>query len=126
MDIIDFILEKQGDLGCSRLTRKDLEEPVAEGTTIIDEFDAGFAVVNPERRPGYPTPKSHLWLIWLRPEFRGKGLGKTIVRELIERYSPTYQMTLICHGAARAKFFGRCGFKVTERDGEWRTMETWR
>lgn len=65
----------------------------------------------------------HLWLLYVAAAQRGRGLGRQFVRELRKQFDE-FHMSLRCEGAARRRFFSRCGFVVESRDGEWRRMTT--
>lgn len=121
----EFIASVSSDMDAD-ISPEDIRSAVSSGNAVIDEFPEGFAVINPE---GYHStePGAHLWLLWLRPECRKRGLGVRLVRRLVDKYAVTYQMSLICSGGNRAKFFGRCGFKVEKREvDDYRMMITYR
>jgi N-acetylglutamate synthase-like GNAT family acetyltransferase len=124
-DIIGFILSKTDEMQCDGLTRSEIEAGVSDGSVIIEQFEDGFVVLQPEGHLE-TDPCSYIWMLWIKPEKRGTSAGRRIVKEILKKYRINYQMRVKCYGASRAKFFARCGFKIDSRNGEMREMVTWR
>lgn len=85
----------------SLITAWDNEKLVGIGNAISD----GFLVVY------YP----HLII---HPDYQGKGIGKSILKKLQERYGNFHQQILVADGKA-IDFYERCGFK---KAGETKSM----
>ena len=80
---------------------------------IVAERDV-IAVVRPEGyRPDQGDPV--LWLLFVKSNCRGKGLGKAFVMALRRRFERTMPMLLLCNGTDRESFFAACGFRLKER-----------
>jgi hypothetical protein len=124
-DIIGFILSKTDEMQCDGLTRSEIEAGVSDGSVIIEQFEDGFVVLQPEGHLE-TDPCSYIWMLWIKPEKRGASAGRRIVKETLKKYRINYQMRVKCYGASRAKFFARCGFKIDSRNGEMWEMVTWR
>jgi GNAT superfamily N-acetyltransferase len=93
----------------------DVEADVMAGRAEIERRPYGVAIIQ-------FNPHPHLWLLYLLPGHRGKGLGRAFVRELIHKHEHSHFMTVTCSGAARRRFFGRLGFRVESRSGDYRSM----
>lgn len=100
----------------------ELLDRFAAGSAMLELRPFGFAVITIKPLPAGMEP--HLWAIYIDPARRGNRQGHRFMREILRKYSVDYHMTLSCRGAARRRFFGRLGFRVESRDGEWRRMTT--
>lgn len=100
----------------------ELLASVANGTAVIERTPCALAVIDLKAMPDGHSP--HLRAIYVRPEMRGRKHGRRFVRALIRKHCDHYHMTLSCFGAKRREFFGRVGFRVERREGEWRYMTT--
>jgi GNAT superfamily N-acetyltransferase len=115
--------------GAEGMTANQIIRSIQEGQAIIKRRDFGFAIIQPEDRPHWgDSPGLHIWIIYIDPDERGKGKGKRFVKELITAYGQKYFTSVTVFGGKRGSFFGRCGFRITERDSKtgMRRMETWR
>lgn len=83
----------------------------------VHKYREGFAIVNLE--DGI-LPELHF--LYISPDFRGEGVGRRIMVELVEKYFDTYYMTLRC-SKKLTRFYNRFGFRVIERDGDHRKMQ---
>ena len=101
------------------LDKLEIIAAIVEGRSILVRRPYGFALVQIVN-----GTLPHLWLLYIAPAHRGNGLGRRFVREIVDEFGSSYHMTLRCAGPQRRKFFGRCGFVVESRDGEWRRMTT--
>lgn len=127
-EIIQFALYHQAEMGCQDLGPEDIDPAIRSGTAVIERREHAFAVVNPESRLAAGSPLPHLWLIYVCPEMRSKGLGRRFVTDLVDNYGSTLSMTAIVAGDRRARFFERCGFRTVEHDGRngWKKMQAMR
>ena len=90
-----------------------MDQVLQRRAVIVAERDA-VAVVRPEGyRPVQGDPV--LWLLFVKPNVRGKGLGKAFVMGLRRRFEQSKPMILVCNGAGRESFFTKCGFHLKER-----------
>lgn len=115
-EIASFAERHSADFDCD-VDRLDIVAAFAEERATLIARTYGFAVV--QRSGALPF----LWLLYIAPAHRGRGVGRTFVKEIVGTFDE-YHMTLRCCGAARRRFFGRCGFVVESRDGDWRRMTT--
>lgn len=108
------VADLDDDHTTATLTAKKIVEEIARGRAIVVAEREAIAVVRPE---GYRSdvPNSVLWLLFVKPSCRGKGLGKAFVDDLRRRFEQTAPMILACNGPCREAFFLACGFRVKER-----------
>lgn len=116
-DIDALVVEHRDDIGCTGVEAGEVLAALTSGAAVVESCPQGFAIV---QTSGFP----HLWVLFIDPGSRGRGHGRTLVRQVLRKHAQAYHMSLICHGARRRAFFGRCGFRVETRDGEWRHMTT--
>lgn len=112
--IADFI-ETNGaeEFDCDGEHSHEILMALRTGKAVIERRSYGFAMV----RLSCPSKLCpFLWFLYVKPEYRGRRLGRKFVRELLTKYGADYHMGLKCHGAKRRKFFGDCGFRVHEFD----------
>lgn len=122
-DLDALAIQRAGELGAEGLEPGDVLRAIDEGRAIVERRPYGFAVVErTSAQGGCWVP--HLWLLYVEPGQRSRGVGRTFVRELLKLHSQTHHMSLYCHGARRRKFFGSCGFVVESKQGEMRRMTT--
>ena len=93
---------------------------VAAGIASIECRPLAFAVILIMQKP--EGVAAHLLALYVAAEARGRRIGASLVRDLLHKHAHRYAMTLSCHGARRRRFFGRLGFRIESRDGEWRRM----
>lgn len=121
--LAEFIVENQAELGCSGITVDDVMTPLRAGTAKLVAEEHCFAVVT--LSTGYQgTFIPYLWLLFVSPSERDRGLGSRLMRRLLKEFSSDNHMSMTCFGARRRKFFGRHGFRIESRDGEARRMTT--
>lgn len=117
-EIANFAAAHAGEFNAD-IDALDIIAAVNEGRSVLVRRPYGFAVVQIVDRK-----LPHLWLIYVHRDQRGRRLGRRFVRELLDEFSKEHHMTLRCAGGERSRFFGRCGFVVESRDGDWRRMTT--
>jgi len=117
-----LLIERQTELGIEDLEPGDITSRVADGSAVVEVTEHGVAVIQLERASGGAIP--FLWMLYVDPEKRGRGVGAGFVRELLSKYSEDYHMSLKCYGSRRRAFFAKAGFRVESRDGEERRMTT--
>jgi ribosomal protein S18 acetylase RimI-like enzyme len=107
----------------------DLSEPFNEQTSLVlikDLHIAGFSLVRPTHGEG----NCHLWMFGVDPDHRGKGLGKSLLRLIMERsaHEGFRTMSLACElgNAAACKLYRGQGFKeeLVKVEYVWKTSET--
>lgn len=122
-----LLFEVRHEMGADGIELRDVVSAVADGVAVIERRTYGVAVLRLKRITAPPIAAGvvpHLWLLYVLPEHRSRGSGRRFVRELLSKYETTHCMSLGCVGAARRRFFGRLGFRVQARDGEYREMST--
>lgn len=112
-----LVVKNRMDIGCEGLKPGEVLAALMSGAAVLERSPHGFAVVQIQTFP-------HLWVVYIDPASRGKGHGRQFVRDVVRKHAKTYHMSLSCHGARRRAFFGRIGFRVESREGEWRHMTT--
>jgi len=116
-----FAVAHQAELGVSGLIEADITEAIAAGRAILELRPYGFAIIEQKAASnGLTIP--HLWLLFVSPDRRGKGLGRSFMRDLLRQQSREYPMSLYCVGSRQCKFFGRLSFKIESQDGDMRRM----
>jgi GNAT superfamily N-acetyltransferase len=120
-ELVQFVVEHQAEMDVEGLGAEDILAKLNSGEALIEPRPYGFAMIQVKRAPKGLIP--HLWLLYLEPNKRGKGIGARFVKDLLQQF-PMYHMSLYCHGSRRRKFFSRFGFRVESRDGEMRRMTT--
>ena len=87
------------------------------GAALLWRREGAFAIL---RKPG--TFGQFLCFLWVEPGRRRKGYARRLVADLHAEF-PQYPWRLKCHVEQRA-FFTRLGFRVVERAGELREMQS--
>lgn len=124
-EIARYTYAHQSEAGCNAFDPAEFLAAVGQGVTVIERRDYGFAVVNPCVARGIAFTPAHLWLIYIDPQHRAQGRGRKLLREVIKKYADGHAITAMVHGAERAGFFERCGFRETFTDeaDDWRRMQ---
>jgi GNAT superfamily N-acetyltransferase len=117
-----FLVDHQNELEIDGLEPGDITSRVASGTAVVETRKFGVAVLQLKPAPEGAIP--HLWVLYIDPGYRNRGLGIRFVREILKKYAMNYHMTLNCYGSRRRAFFGRAGFRIETRDGDCRRMTT--
>ena len=117
-----FFIDHQSELDIDGLEPGNITSRVKNGTAVVETRKSGVAVLQLKPAPEGAIP--HLWLLYIDPSCRNRGVGIRFVRELLKKYAMNYHMTLNCYGSRRRAFFGRAGFRIEARDGECRHMTT--
>jgi GNAT superfamily N-acetyltransferase len=107
----------------SGVTAQEVVEKVNEGSAVFETRYYGFALVQLAPMDGGKF-RPHLWALYVNSEHRGKKLGHLFMRQLLRKFATDYHMTLGCNGAKRRAFFGRLGFRIENREGDYRRMTT--
>lgn len=87
------------------------------GAAVLWRRDGAFAIL---RKPG--SFGQFLAFLWVEPTRRRRGYGRRLVQELQAEFAQ-YPWRLRCHVGQRG-FFTRLGFRVVERAGELREMQS--
>ena len=114
----DMEIEKHATAHAYEMGETHVAYGSVSGSTdvVIERREFGYAILQ--------TYGTHLWLLYIDPECRGRRMGRRFVRELIKKYAQQWPMTAICDGSERRAFFGRCGFYVAKREGVYRHLST--
>ena len=117
-DLADVLAAHSDEFGGSDpVTAQGILARLDQGNAELVRFECGVALVQ-----GVSRPNRHLWLLFVDPSARGRGLGRAYMREIIDRYADTHYMTLNCSAKLRP-FYGRLGFRVQSRTADFRTMQ---
>jgi GNAT superfamily N-acetyltransferase len=123
IEIAEFAVANQYEFGSNGETVDEILGRINDRSAVLEKRSYGFALI--ELKPaGNGQQISHLWILYVAPERRGKRLGHRFVLELKRKYMKTHHMSLWCYGTRRRAFFGRLGFRIESRDGERRRMTT--
>jgi GNAT superfamily N-acetyltransferase len=124
-EIARYTFAHQAEAGCTQFDPSEFIQAVRQGTTVVERRHYGFAIVNPGEQRGIVFNPAHLWLIYVAPAHRLRGLGRQLLMEIVERYADGHPLSAIVHGANRSHFFENCGFRLTASDeaADWRRME---
>ncbi len=119
--VLDVLLAHVNDLDDEKttatLSKQDLEKDFESGQAALTVDENCIAIVRPENwKPG--RPNSVLWLLFVRKDKRGTGIGQRFVFDVLERYAQTVPMVLVCNGEGRVAFFKTCGFNVVKLDSD--------
>jgi len=120
--IAEYLVKHQADLDAEGIEAADVTDGIATGRVLLECRSYGFALLEIEHGRDGVIP--FLWALFIDREQRGQGLGRKFMKELLQKYSADYHMSLKCFGPSRRRFFGRCGFRVERRDGDMRRMTT--
>lgn len=122
-EVADFVETHGAEMDAPDVTSRDVLEALQAARAVLEVRPYGFALIQLQpTSTGSNIP--FLWLLYVAPEHRGRGIGSKFVRELLRGYSSEYHMALYCYGAQRRRFFGRLGFVIESREGELRRMTT--
>jgi len=121
-EIDAFLVEHQHELDMGGIEPGDVTTRVENGSAVVEAREYGFAILQLTEASGGLVP--HLWALYIDPDRRGRRMGMTFLRYLLKKYARKYCMSLVCHGPRRRAFFGRAGFCIESKDGEYRRMTT--
>ena len=121
MSLIEQVVSVAPEMGYNDLTVEQMAAALASGTTVIESFAHGFAVVN-VAGSHQDDPGAFLRMLYVTPEYRGQGIGSVMLKSVRAKHAPEYCMRLLCVGKQRAKWFSSRGFKVIETEGEVQLM----
>lgn len=124
--IVRFVHDYQAEFGTEVTSVDRILNAIAEGRMCIERRDFGFAILEVENRPRwFLSPGANLCYLYVLPKYRGEGVGRKFVRELVSLHSKDYLMSLYASEAWRVKFYQSCRFQIVEDmgDGSFR-MET--
>jgi GNAT superfamily N-acetyltransferase len=111
--LIASVIDLDDDGTSSNLTVKEILDQVERRLAVIVVEQDAIAVIRPE---GYRSENGNavLWLLFVRPELRGQGIGTRFVQKLRTRFEGVKPMVLVCNGPRREAFFAWCGFMFKE------------
>ena len=89
-------------------------EDVSSFGFVIEREQQGRAVAVVD--PKDISTGAHLWILYVSPSHRGKGIGRAFVKTILEKHSGPHALSLCCTGPERAAFFQKCGFEVVSID----------
>jgi GNAT superfamily N-acetyltransferase len=116
-DVAALLEAHSSDLGLGEVSASEILSRIDSGNAELVRFPHGCALLQGSR--GEPR---HLWVLFVDPAWRGRGIGRGYVRELVQQHAGDYYLTLHCRAALRP-FYGRLGFRVLEREGDFRKMQ---
>jgi GNAT superfamily N-acetyltransferase len=85
-------------------SRADILETLTEPAHVLLATTVALALL---QRAG--TEHQRLWLMWVDPADRGKGIGSALLRHIIATYTRDHPLRLDCP-ATREAFYQRHGF----------------
>lgn len=86
-------------------------EGLRQGSIAIVRREEGFAMVF-TWHPFFCKP-TDLMFLHVLPEFRGRSIGKDIIKQVKSLAQPLVPVELTCETASRCDYFMRFGFTVT-------------
>ena len=99
--LADFVMEKEGsDLPTTWVIHQTSGTPMGSVSLVKDDL------------PGHPGLNPWLASLYVFPEFRGRGLGKLLVQQVLDflrqqKYPPAYLFT-----ENQVPFFSKLGFSI--------------
>lgn len=114
--VFELIVSRLSEFGDYEVTLEDFNE--CRARLVVEKFEHGVAVML------FNDVLPQLWFLYVDPEQRCKGLGRKYVRLIRRKFGNEYVVSLHCHKSLRP-FYGSCGFRVVERYGDHRVMESW-
>lgn len=117
-ELLSFVLSHQAEMAVQGISAFDLKRRLLNGEARFVTRPEGFTLIQLPRG----KKQAHLWLLYVEPEARGRGVGSDMVRDFLSRHAGDQDLTVYCEGDQRETFFNRLGFAVERREGEVRCM----
>jgi GNAT superfamily N-acetyltransferase len=108
-----LLVANQAELG---LDSELCVEDVSSFGFVLEREHAGRAVAVVD--PKDVCTGAHLWILYVLPSHRGKGVGKEFLKRILERHAGPHPFSLCCVGPERAAFFQKCGFEIVSTDAQ--------
>ena len=111
-DIAGIVEANRDELHAGCLTAESVLKALASGRTFIHQHRNGFYITQSMGHCG-----THLWVLYVDPAHRGKGIGSDMVKDAITIYSSTGEILLQCFQSLRS-FYENLGFCVEDSDDD--------
>ncbi len=109
---VEMIVERGPEMGIHDLTTEGLHCAFERGDLTCAPFPEGFAVLSEAKRL---YGSARLYMLYVEPNFRGRGVGTRMLRDIEAKFSPELDIEIDCRRFEREPWFVKRGYRTAER-----------